>query len=52
MKRLSVNVAELLGISIPVGLDSNGLPIGMQLIENKFNEETILNAAYSIEKEI
>ena len=49
---VSVNVAGLPGISIPVGLDSNGLPIGMQLIGNKFNEETILNAAYSIEKEI
>jgi len=49
---VSVNVAGLPGISIPVGVDSKGLPIGMQLIGNKFQEETILNAAYSIEKEI
>ena len=49
---VSVNVAGLPGISIPVGLDSKGLPIGMQIIGKKFNEETILNAAYSIEKEI
>ena len=49
---VSVNVAGLPAISIPVGLDSKGLPIGMQLIGNKFQEETILNAAYSIEKEI
>ena len=49
---VSVNVAGLPGISIPVGLDSNGLPIGMQLIGNKFNEETILNAAFAMENEI
>ena len=49
---VSVNVAGLPGISIPVGVDSKGLPIGMQLIGDKFQEETILNAAYSIEKEI
>ena len=49
---VSVNVAGLPAISIPCGVDSNGLPIGMQLIGNKFQEETIMNAAYSIEKEI
>ena len=49
---VSINVAGLPAISIPCGLDSKGLPIGMQLIGNKFQEETILNAAYSIEKEI
>ena len=49
---VSVNVAGLPAISIPCGVDSKGLPIGMQIIGKKFNEETILNAAYSIEKEI
>jgi aspartyl-tRNA(Asn)/glutamyl-tRNA(Gln) amidotransferase subunit A len=49
---VSVNVAGLPAISIPCGVDSKGMPIGMQLIGNKFQEETILNAAYSIEKEI
>ena len=49
---VSVNVAGLPAISIPCGVDSQGLPIGMQLIGNKFQEETILNAAYSIEKEL
>ena len=48
---VSVNIAGLPGISIPCGVDSNGLPIGMQLIGNKFQEETILNAAYSFEQE-
>ena len=48
---VSVNIAGLPGISIPCGIDSEGMPIGMQLIGNKFQEETILNAAYSFEQE-
>ncbi len=47
---VSVNVAGLPGISIPCGVDSKGLPIGMQLIGNKFQEETILNTAYTFEQ--
>ncbi|MCI9178239.1 MAG: Asp-tRNA(Asn)/Glu-tRNA(Gln) amidotransferase subunit GatA [Clostridia bacterium] len=47
-----VNVAGLPGISIPCGIDSKGMPIGMQLIGNKFAEETLLNAAYTFEQEI
>ena len=49
---VSVNVAGLPAISIPVGVDSNNMPIGMQLIGNKFQEQTILNTAYALEKEI
>lgn len=49
---VSVNVAGLPGISIPCGVDSKGLPVGMQLIGNKFQEETILNAAYTYEQAI
>ena len=49
---VSVNIAGLPGISIPVGIDKEGMPIGMQLIGNKFQEETILNAAYTLEQEI
>lgn len=49
---VSVNVAGLPGISIPCGVDQEGMPIGMQLIGNKFCEETILNAAYTFEQEI
>lgn len=45
-----VNVAGLPGISIPCGVDSKGMPVGMQLIGNKFQEETILNAAYTYEQ--
>ena len=47
-----VNIAGLPAISVPCGIDSNGLPIGMQIIGNKFQEETILNVAFAIEKEI
>ncbi len=47
---VSVNVAGLPGISVPCGVDSKGMPIGMQLIGNKFQEETILNAAYTYEQ--
>lgn len=48
---VSVNIAGLPGISLPCGVDKNGMPIGMQLIGNKFQEETILNTAYSFEQE-
>ena len=48
---VSVNIAGLPGISIPVGIDSEGMPIGMQLIGNKFQEKKILNAAYAYEQE-
>lgn len=47
---VSVNVAGLPGISVPCGVDSKGMPIGMQLIGDRFQEETILNAAYTYEQ--
>ncbi len=49
---VSVNIAGLPGISIPCGVDKNGMPIGMQLIGNKFTEETLLNTAYTFEQKI
>ena len=49
---VSVNIAGLPGISIPCGVDKEGMPIGMQLIGNKFCEETILNAAYTFEQAV
>ena len=48
---VSINVAGLPAISIPCGIDQKGLPIGMQLIGDRFAEETILNAAYGFEQE-
>ena len=47
---VSVNIAGLPGISIPCGVDSHGMPIGMQLIGKHFDEGTILNAAYTYEQ--
>ena len=47
---VSVNIAGLPGISVPCGVDNEGMPIGMQLIGNYFDEETILNAAYTYEQ--
>ena len=47
---VSVNIAGLPGISIPCGVDSQGKPIGMQIIGNKFEEEKILNVAYQFEQ--
>ena len=47
---VSVNIAGLPGISIPCGVDTEGMPIGMQLIGNSFAEETILRAAYTFEQ--
>lgn len=47
---ISVNLAGLPGISVPCGVDSKGLPIGLQLIGNCFAEKTLIRAAYSFEK--
>lgn len=47
---ISVNLAGLPGISIPCGVDSKGLPIGMQMIADCFNENVLIQAAYTYEK--
>ena len=46
---ISVNLAGLPGICLPCGIDSNGLPIGLQLIGNCFEEKKIIQVAYSYE---
>ena len=48
---VSINIAGLPAISVPCGVDGQGLPIGMQLIGNSLSEETLLRAAYSFEQE-
>lgn len=47
---ISVNLAGLPGISVPCGMDSKGLPIGLQLIGDCFKEKTIIQAAYAYEQ--
>jgi aspartyl-tRNA(Asn)/glutamyl-tRNA(Gln) amidotransferase subunit A len=47
-----VNLAGLPGISIPAGLDKKGYPLGLQIIGKSFDEQNILNIAYSMEDKI
>jgi aspartyl-tRNA(Asn)/glutamyl-tRNA(Gln) amidotransferase subunit A len=46
---VSVNIAGLPAMSVPCGNDSNGLPIGMQLIGKELCEQTLIRAAYAFE---
>ncbi len=47
---VTVNMAGLPGIAVPAGLDSQGLPLGLQLIGRPFDEETLFAAAQVIEQ--
>jgi aspartyl-tRNA(Asn)/glutamyl-tRNA(Gln) amidotransferase subunit A len=47
---LSANLAGIPGMSIPCGFTSDGLPIGLQLLGNHFNEEMLLRAARGFEQ--
>ena len=47
---VTVNMAGLPGLSMPCGFDSNGLPVGMQLIGPKFSEDVLLSAAHAYEQ--
>ncbi len=47
---VSVNLCGLPGITVPVGCDAAGLPIGMQMIGDCFREKTLLRAAYTYEQ--
>ncbi len=47
---ISVNLAGLPGISLPCGKDKNGMPIGLQLIGDCFNEKKIIQTAYTFEQ--
>ncbi len=49
---ISINLAGLPGISVPCGTDSQGLPIGMQLIGDCFREKTLIRAAYTYEQSV
>lgn len=47
---IAVNLAGLPGITLPCGQDSKGLPIGLQLIGDCFQEKKIIQAAYAYEQ--
>jgi len=47
---VTVNLAGLPGISVPTGLDSTGLPLGLQLIGRPWEEGDLLNTAYALEQ--
>ena len=47
---ISVNLAGLPGMTVPCGMDSKGLPIGVQLIADCFKEKNIIRAGYAYEQ--
>ncbi|HXG67655.1 MAG TPA: Asp-tRNA(Asn)/Glu-tRNA(Gln) amidotransferase subunit GatA [Blastocatellia bacterium] len=47
---ITVNLAGVPGLSLPCGLSSKGLPIGIQLIGRHFDEARLLRAAYNLEQ--
>ena len=47
-----INLAGLPAISIPAGHDKNGYPLGLQVIGKAFDEQNILNIAFSLEKNL
>ena len=48
---IAANLAGLPGMSIPCGMDSNGLPVGLQILGNYFSEARMLNAAHIFQKQ-
>ena len=49
---ISVNLAGLPAISLPVSKDSEGMPIGLQFIGKSFDEQTLFDGALSLEKAV
>ena len=47
-----INLAGLPAISIPAGHDKKGYPLGLQVIGKAFDEQSILNIAFALEKNI
>ncbi len=47
---ISLNLSGMPGVSIPCGMTSQGLPIGLQIIGKHFDEESILRSAYAYEQ--
>jgi len=49
---ISVNLAGLPAISLPVDKAENGMPVGLQLIANAYDEQTLFDGALSLEKQL
>jgi aspartyl-tRNA(Asn)/glutamyl-tRNA(Gln) amidotransferase subunit A len=47
---VTVNLADLPGISVPVGLSATGLPLGLQLIGPKLSEQRLFNTSLALEE--
>jgi len=52
MYTIAINLAGLPAISLPVGKDDEGMPIGLQLIGKAFNEQAVFDGALSLEQVI
>jgi len=52
MYTIAINLAGLPALSLPVSKDSDGMPIGLQLIGKAFDEQTIFDGAFSLEQAI
>ena len=49
---VSVSLAGLPAMSLPIGLNSQGLPLGMQIVGKAFDEESVFKAASALEKDV
>ena len=47
---VTANLAGLPGVSVPAGLDGQGLPLGVQLLARPFDEETLFKGAHALEQ--
>ncbi len=47
---VSVNLAGIPGVSVPCGFGDNGMPVGLQLIGNVFDEPKLVKAAYAFQR--
>ncbi|MDT8378520.1 MAG: Asp-tRNA(Asn)/Glu-tRNA(Gln) amidotransferase subunit GatA [Desulfotignum sp.] len=49
---LSANMAAVPGISVPAGFSADGLPIGIQMMANRFDERSLVRAGHGVEKSL
>jgi aspartyl-tRNA(Asn)/glutamyl-tRNA(Gln) amidotransferase subunit A len=49
---ISINLAGLPAISLPVAKDSEGMPVGLQLIGRAYEEQTVFDGAYTLEQSV